>query len=593
MTASKAGPKIVKTTRLALRLAWDASPLGLCFVALLAIVTAFPQLLTASLGRRFVNLVATGEATSTGSVMVGVGLGLSHASARLASALQQTARYLFGQRVSLHTERFYCERALTLDVARYEDPEWHDRMERARSAVTSRTATVTQALVGSLGNLVTIVGMLGLLAQVGGGVMILAGLAAVPSFLAQRWVSRMNHTHFSQEVRLQRLRQYLVILMSYPEPGLIKEVRAYGLKRHLLDEHSAITREIYLGHRTLYLRALRLQAVASGLTGVFLGVAYASVARMPDLSPGDVALLVVAIGTILGSLSSIGGSFGQIHEDSLFLSDYFAFADATPLVAEPSNALDLPDGRLGIELDGVWFSYPNGSVVLRGCELTIEPGELVALIGANGAGKSTLIKLMLRFYDPDEGAVRVGGVDLRRVATTALRRKAAVLFQDFARYDFPVRDNVRLGDIDREAIDDDLWRALRAGAADQVVERVGGLDARVGRLFDGAQDLSGGEWQRLAVSRALFRNAEIWILDEPTASLDPDAERRVVTNFRRMLAGRTGIIVSHRMSSVRDADRIIVLENGRVVESGSHDELIQLGGEYARLSALQSSGSQQ
>jgi ATP-binding cassette subfamily B protein len=251
-----------------------------------------------------------------------------------------------------------------------------------------------------------------------------------------------------------------------------------------------------------------------------------------------------------------------------------------------------PPKGASIEFRQVGFRYPGGAEpVLRELSLTIDGGELVALVGANGAGKTTLVKLLLRFYDPQQGSVRLGGVDLRELDPLELRRRIGVLFQDYGAYELRVRDNVRFGRVERPQEEAAMRASLAAAEAGALVDRLpGGLDAVVGRLFEGGRDLSTGEWQRLALARLLYRAADVWVLDEPTASLDAEAEASVFAELRRHLRGRSAIVISHRFSTVRSADRIAVIEGGRVVELGHHDQLVAAGGRYAQLFELQAAG---
>jgi ATP-binding cassette, subfamily B, bacterial len=240
----------------------------------------------------------------------------------------------------------------------------------------------------------------------------------------------------------------------------------------------------------------------------------------------------------------------------------------------------------------VRFTYPQGTrEALTGLDLEVRPGELVALVGENGAGKTTIVNLLSRFYDPTAGRIAIGGVDLRDVDPVALRARVGVLLQDFAKYQLTLRDNVQLGRVDRAGTDADVVRALEAARAMPIVDGLAkGLDARLGRLFEGGHDLSGGEWQRLAVARLIYRGADIWILDEPTSNLDPEAEAKIFSELKQQLAGRMAIVISHRFSTVRVADRIYVIDDGRVLESGKHDELVAARGRYAELFEIQAAG---
>jgi ATP-binding cassette, subfamily B, bacterial len=304
-------------------------------------------------------------------------------------------------------------------------------------------------------------------------------------------------------------------------------------------------------------------------------------------------LVIGAFSSLSGTLGTISSTFVAVDQHTTFLDDYFSFLSIQPLVPTPAQPHSEPNWHIdAIDFENVSFTYPGGTeTALKDLNLRIRHGELVALVGENGAGKSTLVKLLLRFYDPDSGAIRVGGVDLKDLDPAMLRSRIGVLFQDFASYELSVRENVVMGR-PYGAIDDDrVLEALRDARSEWLLKKMPkGLDSKVGRLFEGGHDLSGGEWQRLALARIMYRNADIWILDEPTSSLDPEAEAGIFAELKENLRGRIGIVISHRFSTVRIADRIAVIADGRVTELGTHEELLVAGGRYAQLFEIQAAG---
>jgi ATP-binding cassette, subfamily B, bacterial len=282
-----------------------------------------------------------------------------------------------------------------------------------------------------------------------------------------------------------------------------------------------------------------------------------------------------------------------VDQHTTFLDDYFSFLAIEALLPVPANPKTIPAGPItGIEFDNITFFYPGqNEPAVDGLNLKIRQGELIALVGENGAGKSTLIKLLLRFYDVQQGAVRVSDVDVKDMEPSQLRDRIGVLFQDYATYELSVRENVIIGR--PNGVDNDylVQKALKDARSEWLIKKMpSGLDSKVGRLFEGGHDLSGGEWQRLALARIMYRNADIWILDEPTSSLDPEAEAGIFAELKANLKGRIGIVISHRFSTVRIADRIAVIDGGKVTEYGSHDQLVAAGNRYARLFELQASG---
>jgi len=319
------------------------------------------------------------------------------------------------------------------------------------------------------------------------------------------------------------------------------------------------------------------------------------------IDPGGVVLVIGAFTAVSGTLGQISSTFVAVDQHTTFLDDYFSFLSIgslvpVPVEPHPETAWHNAISTAGIEFDNVTFTYPGGTEpAVAGLNLHMRPGELIALVGENGAGKSTLVRLLLRFYDPDKGSVRVGGVDLRNLDPAVLRSRIGVLFQDYVSYELSVRENVVMGRPDGavhdKANDEKVMEALRNARSDWLLTKMPrGLDSKVGRLFEGGHDLSGGEWQRLALARIMYRDADIWILDEPTSSLDPEAEAAIFAELKENLKGRIGIVISHRFSTVRIADRIAVIADGHVTELGSHQELLRAGGRYAQLFELQAAG---
>jgi ATP-binding cassette subfamily B protein len=308
------------------------------------------------------------------------------------------------------------------------------------------------------------------------------------------------------------------------------------------------------------------------------------------ISVGTLTFLAGAVAAANGQLQLVFSQFSHVSEQALFLTDLLAFLDVKPLIRSKPHALPTPRPlREGIEFRNVSFGYPGSAkLVLNRLNLTIRAGEHVAIVGENGEGKTTLVKLLARLYEPLSGEILLDGVDLRDYRLEDLRREVGIIFQDFFRYDLPVRENIGAGRVERIDDDNALWDAARNSGVDAIVSRLEGrLDQMLGRRFEGGVELSGGQWQRVALARAYIGDAQVLILDEPTASLDAAAEAEVFRNFATLMRGRTAILISHRFSTVRMADRILVLADGQIAEEGTHDELARSGGRYARLFELQ------
>jgi ATP-binding cassette subfamily B protein len=523
-----------------------------------------------------------------------IGLWVATGLQRAIGAYMGYGRNLFVRRVQLEAERRLLEQASKVDLGHFDNSDWHDRLARAKRDVSWRPGDLTWSVLGLSGNIVTIALMAGLLASLHYVLVVLALAAALLSLALERRVTAKLYEFFYKETPEEREREYLGDLLV--QPRTTKEIRAYVIADYLLARHRDRSEELYRLREQMYRSGTRISMLTGLVTGTALALAYLFVAWQGiagAIDPGGVVLVIGAFTSVSGTLGNISSTFVAVDQHTTFLEDYFSFLSIDPLLPVPAPPRDVPASlEAGIEFDHVTFTYPGGTEpAVADLSLHIRGGELIALVGENGAGKSTLVKLLLRFYDPTSGAVRLGGADLRDLDPEALRSRIGVLFQDYATYELSVRENVQMGRPGR--IDDDsrVLTALEDARSDWLLKKMPkGLDAKVGRLFEGGHDLSGGEWQRLALARIMYRDADVWILDEPTSSLDPEAEAAIFAELKETLKGRIGIVISHRFSTVRIADRIAVIADGRVSELGSHEELIRANGRYAQLFELQAAG---
>ena len=589
--------RVMRNLRKGLDLAWGAGPRELVKFSVLGMVSATVQPFTVVLGSMLVSRIAsgnTGQVTFMDVLPIIGGLWLVSAVQRAISAYQGFGRDLFVRRVQLEAERRLLAKASTIDLGHFDNSDWHDRLARAKRDVSWRPGDLTWSVLGLSGNFVTILLMAGILASLHWALVVLALGAAIASLLLERRNTVRMYEYFYKETPEEREREYLGNLLV--EPKITKEVRAYVLADHLLGRHRRISEALLLKRTEMYKTGANTSMITGLVTGTSLALAYAFVAWRGVnglIDAGGIVLVIGAFAAVSGTLSNISSTFVAVDQHTTFLDDYFSFLAIAPLVPSPVDPKAIPH-RLekGIEFRDLMFEYPGGnSPAVDGFNLHIKDGELLALVGENGTGKSTVVKLLLRFYDPDRGSVHIGGVDLRDIPPEVLRERIGVLFQDFATYELTVRENVAMGRPGAVVDDERVQKALRDARADALVKKLpAGLDSRTGRLFEGGHDLSGGEWQRLALARIMYRDADVWILDEPTSSLDPEAEAAVFAELKANLQGRIGIVISHRFSTVRIADRIAVIDDGRVQELGTHEELLAAKGRYARLFELQAAG---
>jgi ATP-binding cassette subfamily B protein len=578
-------------------LAWAASPKSLVRYSLLGMFNAATQPVAVLLGALLVNKIAEARvnpASFNEMIPIVAGLWLTVGTQRAIGAYMGYGRNLFVRRVELEAERRLLTKASTVDLGHFDNSNWHDRLARAKRDVNWRPGDLTWSVLGLSGNIVTIILMASILASLHYVLVILALAAAVLSLAVESRVTSKLYAFFYKETPEERERGYMSDLLV--QPRNTKEIRAYTIADYLLGRHRNLSEELFKRRQFMYRSGTRVSYLSGLLTGTTLALAYLFVAfkgAEGSIGPGGVVLVIGAFSSVSGTLTQITSTFVSVDQHTTFLDDYFSFLAIPALIKVAEKPTPLPQKFVeGVQFDNVSFSYPGGTgPAVRDFNLHIRNGELIALVGENGAGKSTVVKLLLRFYDADNGAVKVGGVDIKEVDPQELRTRIGVLFQDYTNYELTVRENVTMGRPDAAPDDEKVLKALRDSRSEWLVKKMPkGLDSKVGRLFEGGHDLSGGEWQRLALARIMYRNADIWILDEPTSSLDPEAEAAIFSELKENLKGRIGIVISHRFSTVRIADRIAVIDDGRVTELGSHEELLKAKGRYSELFELQAAG---
>ncbi|WP_437621158.1 ABC transporter ATP-binding protein [Sorangium sp. So ce1151] len=605
-----------------LKLVWRSSRAASVALGALTLVAAVLPLGVAYVGKTITDAVVARDQRAA-LVWVAVELGLVAALALAQRGLALT-RQLLGARLSIDIHALILEKALSLDLAHFEDSEFYDQLTRARREASSRPASVVTESFSLVQNLITLAGYGAMLVGFSAFAVLALLLAAIPATVAEARFSgaafRLRNWRSPEARRLNYLEYVLA------NDGHAKEVKLFGLGPMFLERYKALAASFYREDSAL---AVRRAGWAYGLsllgTAAFYGCygAMALGAAAGRLSLGAMVLYVAAFRQGQQAFQAVLAGIGGMYEHNLYMSNLFqylsiptsapaALADGAPAALADGAPAALADGSAtalspsasvalsgsgasdrGVRFEGVGYRYPGQSRwALRGIDLHIPSGQSLALVGHNGAGKTTFIKLLTRLYEPTEGRILLDGKDLRAWDLDALRRRIGVVFQDFNQYQLTLRENVGLGSLEHLADGPRIGRAVSEGGADEVVTAVpGGLDAQLGRWFKDGVELSGGQWQKIALARAFMREqADILVLDEPTAALDAEAEHAVFQRFRSLSKGRTTIVISHRFPTVRMADRILVLDGGRIVEEGTHDELVARGERYARMFALQAEG---
>ena len=579
-----------------LKIIWDSSPAVVTWGLILRAIAALSPLALLDVAKLIIDAVVT-HLTHAATLrsdfwwLVAIEFGL----ACLTSILNRIVDYcdtLLADKFIRHISVRIMHHASRLDLASYEDPLFHDKLERARVQATDRLGMVQQ--LGRLVQQVITTATLAASILLFSPWLLLVLIACViPAFLGESHFAFLGYAQAFRQTPVKRQIDYLRFLGASKDSA--KELKLFGLSRYLTDRFKKLSDDIYVQNVSLAKRRLLASALLSLLTTVGYYGAYAYVILETlegKMTVGTLTFLTGAIAGASANLQMIFSTFSSIADQSLFLTDLLEFFAVRPTVYSKPNALKTPRPiKEGIEFHEVSFSYPGSDrPILRNLNLFLKPDERIALIGENGEGKTTIVKLLTRLYDPTAGQILLDGIDLREYDLDDYASNIAVIFQDFMRYDMTAWENIAVGQIGARENLAQVELAARKSLAEGVIKKLpNGYDQMLGRRFETGVDLSGGEWQKVALARAYLRDAQILVLDEPTAALDARSEHEVFERFAELTKGKMALLISHRFSTVKMADRIIVLEKGVIAEQGRHEQLMAHGGRYAEMFELQAS----
>lgn len=578
---------------------WQASPGLFLGNAAVRLIRAAMPALALYIGKLIIDeVIRLSNQPGTGSDWLWMLVAAELALAILATALGRLTSLidgLLGDLVTNRTSVRLMEHAATLDLEQFEDATFYDKLERARRQTSGRSFLLS-GVFGQVQELISIGFLAAGLAVYNPWLLLLLLLAVIPAFIGDNYFNQKSYSLSRSWTPERRELDYLRFVGASDETA--KEVKIFGLSNFLIDRFRSLSWEYYLKNRSLAIRRAGWGTLLTVIGTVgYYGAYVWIVARAVNgaISIGDLTFLAGSFRQLRSSMEGILLQFSSLTQEAVYLQDLFDFFEIKPLIHSMEKPLPFPtEIQTGFVFENVGFKYTNSERwALRNLSFTLKPGEKLALVGENGAGKTTLVKLLARLYDPAEGRILLDGHDLRTYDLLELRRNISVIFQDYVRFKMSAGVNIAVGDIDERTNQPRIENSAQRSLADTVIAKLpGGYEQQLGRSFGKGVELSGGEWQKVALGRAYMRDAQVLILDEPTAALDARAEYEVFQRFARLTEGKTAVIISHRFSTVRMADRILVLESGQLLEIGSHTELLEKNGRYAELFQLQARGYQ-
>ncbi len=576
---------------------WDTSPGITTATVLLRLVAAVIPVGQLWVGKLIIDQVVqriTGRSGASNRiwVLVAYEVGLAVLSDLLSRAIN-LCDSLLGDKFTNHVSLRLMEHANRLDLVSFEDPVFYDKLERARRQTTSRLGMLA-VLAGMGQQVITLLSLSAAVVSFSPWFLLLLVIAVIPAFLGETRFAMLAYSILYRWTPERRELDYLRMLGASNQSA--KEVKIFGLGQHLADRSRKLFDRFYAENKALAVKRAASGSLlnllpTAGYYAAYIVIVIRTLAGA--LSLGSLTFLAGAFARSRSLIENLFSSLNNIAEQALYIKDLFDFFETKPSIASPPNALAAPRPiRSGFEFRGVSFAYPGSDrQVLNGVSFRFDAEERIALIGENGAGKTTLVKLLARLYDPTAGAILLDGIDLREYDVDSLRKEIGVIFQDYMRYDMIAKENVGFGRIEEMENQARIQDAARKSLAEPMIAQfAGGYQQMLGRRFENGIDLSAGQWQKIALARAYMRDAQVLILDEPTASLDARAEFEVFQRFAELTRDRMAVLISHRFSTVRMADRILVLADGEIIEQGTHQQLVAASGRYAELFELQAAG---
>lgn len=582
-----------------LKLVWDTSMFFTITLGILNILQGFTPAFSVWITNLVINGVVEGIRIHSADPVwlpVLLQLGISLLSSLLGT-LSNIVQQLLQERVSNRVQLMILEKSNTLDLSYFENPEFYDKMRQAADQSTYQPVSMISQTFGLARTAITMFSMIFLLTRLAWWLAIISLIVPIPAFISSTRYGWIGYQRMRRQSPERRVMQYFNMLMTTDTYN--KEVKLFNLGNFFIQQFRRLANKFYEENKSILIKRYLMNFVWGALTvaansAIYIYVALQAVAGHIKL--GGLLLYTQSAVQAGQSFQSLLNGISDTYENNLYVGTLFEFLEYEPKIVsppEPTPVEPSPDVKgLDVEFRNVSFTYPGKDpetqAALKHVSFTIKAGEAIALVGRNGAGKTTLVKLLTRLYDPDEGEILVGGRNIKEYNLTDLRSQIGVIFQDYVNYYLTARENIGVGRIDEIENTELVRRSARKSGANAVIEGLpNGYDTMLGRWFKDGTQLSGGEWQKVALARAFMRDARILVLDEPTSSLDAQAEYEVFEHFKALTEGKTAIFISHRFSTVRLADRIFVIEHGSVLESGSHEELMALDGRYAQLFGLQ------